>query len=317
MESCKIGLNEHKPFLDKKVEHNHSHSCGHDHSKDGHTHDHRGTDKKVLKIALVITFIVMIIEFYYGFMTNSLALISDAIHMFTHSFALIISLVAIVIASKKAPLSKTYGYYRAEVIAAFINGITIVLSLVWIIYEAIDRFFHPEVIDIKTAMVVASIGLAVNITTGVILMQGDRNNINLKSSFIHMISDALSSVAIIVGYIVMSYTSWYWIDIVLAVMVAFVIGRWAAGVLKSSINTLMESSPIDIDEVKKFISRHDEVIELHDVHIWEITQDMLNMTAHVKIDRSSLDGYEELLQTLNSELKQKYKIVHTTFQLEW
>lgn len=311
MESCKIGLNEHKPFLGKEAE------CSHDHSKDGHAHDHRGTDKKVLKIALIITFTVMLIEFYYGFITNSLALISDAIHMFTHSFALIISLVAIVIASKKAPLSKTYGYYRAEVIAAFINGITIMLSLAWIIYEAVDRFFYPEAIDIKTAMVVATVGLIVNITTGVILMQGDRNNINLKSSFVHMLSDAFSSVAIIIGYIVMVYTSWYWIDIVLAVMVAFVIGRWAVGILKSSINTLMESSPVDIEEVKEFICRHDEVIELHDVHIWEITQDMLNMTAHVKINRSSLDGYEELLQTLNSELKQKYKIVHTTFQLEW
>jgi len=317
VEHCKLGLNEHKPFLETNKKHSHGHSCGHDHSKGEHTHDHRGTDKKVLKIALAITFVVMLLEFYYGFMTNSLALISDAIHMFTHSFALIISLTAIVIASKRAPLSKTFGYYRAEVLAAFINGVTIVLSIIWIIYEAIERFFNPEIIDIKTAMIVASVGLSVNILTGIILMQGDRNNINLKSSFVHMLSDALSSVAIIIGYIVIHYTSWYWIDIVLAVMVALVIGKWAAGVLKSSINTLMESSPIDIDEVKEFICRHDEVIELHDVHVWEITQDMYNMTAHVRIDKSSLENYKEVLRTINSKLKEKYKIVHTTFQFEW
>ncbi len=319
MTECNFGLNDHKPFLGKEKEHSseHDHSHGHDHGADGHTHDHRGTDKKVLKWALSITLITMFLEFFYGFLANSLALISDAIHMFTHSFALIISLVAIIIASKKAPLSKTFGYYRIEVLAAFINGITIILSIIWIVYEAVERFFNPQIIDIKTAMIVAIIGLVVNIVTGVILMQGDRNNINLKSAFIHMLSDALSSVAIIIGYIVIHYTLWYWIDIVLAVIVAIVIGRWAVDVLKASINTLMESSPVDLEEVKKFIERHDEVVELHDVHIWEITQDMYNMTAHVKIEKSSLENYEQLIGEINYELKEKYKIVHTTFQFEW
>lgn len=314
MYSCKFGLNEHKPFLDD--DHHHEHNHDHDHHHE-HTHDHRGTDKKVLKIALVITLITMLLEFFYGFLSNSLALISDAIHMFTHSFALIISLLAIIIASKKAPLEKTFGYYRAEVLAAFINGITIVLSILWIIYEAVVRFFNPATIDIKTALIVASIGLIVNIITGVILMQGDRENVNLKSAFAHMLSDALSSVAIIVGYIIIHFTSWYFIDIILAILVGFVIGKWAVNILKSSINTLMESSPLDIHEIKAFIEKHSEVIELHDIHIWEITQDMYNMTAHIKINKSSLANYERLLNEINCELKHKFKIVHTTFQFEW
>ncbi len=309
MENCNLGLSEHKPYL--KSEHHH---CGHDH---GHSHDHRTGDKKVLKWALGITLITMFLEFFYGFLSNSLALISDAIHMFTHSFALIISLVAIIIASKKAPMNKTFGYYRIEVIAAFINGLTIVLSIFWILYEAIERYINPQIIDIKMAMIVAIIGLVVNVITGVILMQGDKNNINLKSSFIHMLSDALSSVAIILGYIAIVYTSWYWIDIVLAVMVSFVIARWAIDVLKNSINTLMEGSPLDIEEIKNFIEKNDKVKDLHDIHIWEITQDMYNMTAHVKIDKSSLENYEKLLEEINHGLKEKYKIVHTTFQFEW
>ena len=312
MNECKFGLNEHKPFIENKSGCNHNHGDAH-----SHNHDHRGMDKKVLKVALAITFVTMIAEFVYGFLSNSLALISDAIHMFTHSFALIISLAAIIIASKKAPLSKSFGYYRAEVIAAFINGITIILSIVWIVYEAVERFLNPQVIDVKTAMIVACIGLVVNIITGIILMQGDKENINLKSAFMHMLSDALSSVAIIIGYIVIYYTSWYFIDIMLAVLVAIVIGKWAVDILKNSINTLMESSPVDINEVQEFIQRHDEVIELHDVHIWEITQEMYNMTAHVKINKTSLENYEKLLEEINSELKQKYKIVHTTFQFEW
>jgi len=323
MSTCKFGLNEHKPYLEGKDKHHHHHdhdhgdNCGHEHSSGAHMHDHRGTDKKVLKWALTITLITMFLEFFYGFLSNSLALISDAIHMFTHSFALIISLVAIIIASKKAPIEKTFGYYRVEVIAAFINGITIVLSIFWILYEAVERFLNPEIIDVKTAMVVAIIGLVVNLITGFILMQGDKDNINLKSAFIHMLSDALSSVAIIIGYIVIHYTSWYFIDIILAVMVAFVIGKWAIDVLKASVNTLMESSPVDLNEVKEFIERHKEVIELHDVHIWEITGDMYNMTAHVIIEKTSLENYEQLLREINYELKEKYKIVHTTFQFEW
>jgi len=206
MHSCKIGLNSHKP---KIKEHSHSHH-GDDHH---HHHDHRSQDKKVLKIALVITFITMIAEFVFGFLSNSLALISDAIHMFTHSFALIISLVAIIIANKKAPIDKTFGYYRIEVLAAFVNGITIILSIFWIIYEAIERYLNPSIIDLKTAGIVAIIGLIVNIVTGVILMQGDKENVNLKSAFVHMLTDALSSVAIIIGYVVIYYTSWYFIEI--------------------------------------------------------------------------------------------------------
>ena len=316
MENCKFGLNGHKPFINNKDTHHHEHH-EQEHEHHEHTHDHRGTDKKVLKWALSITLITMFLEFFYGFLSNSLALISDAIHMFTHSFALIISLLAIIIASKKAPVSKTFGLYRTEVIAAFVNGITIILSIAWIVYEAVERFFNPQIIDIKTAMIVAVIGLVINIITGVILMQGDKNNINLKSAFVHMLSDALSSVAIILGYVVIYFTSWYFIDMILAVIVAIVIAKWAIDILKNSINTLMESSPLDINDVKQFIERHKEVLELHDVHIWEITQDMYNMTAHVKINKESLENYEQLLHEINHELKEKYKIVHTTFQFEW
>ncbi|MGJ0310118.1 cation diffusion facilitator family transporter [Aliarcobacter cryaerophilus] len=331
MTNCKFGLNEHKPFISKKSVHHHHHDennhnfiekeqyiHSHDNEADSHTHhEHRGTDKKVLKWALSITLITMFLEFFYGFLSNSLALISDAIHMFTHSFALIVSLLAIIIASKTAPISKTFGYYRTEVLAAFVNGITIVLSIAWIIYEAVERFMNPQIIDLKTAIIVAIIGLVVNIITGVILMQGDKDNINLKSAFIHMLSDALSSVAIIIGYIVIYFTSWYFVDIILALIVSIVILKWAIDILKNSTNTLLESSPVDLKEVQEYIEKNEKVLELHDIHIWEITQDMYNMTAHIKIDKKDLENYEEILHKINHNLKEKFKIVHTTFQFEW
>ncbi len=311
MKNCTFGAHEHRPLIKK----HHCHEHNHEH---GHSHDHRGQDRKVLKIALVITFITMIAEFVAGFIGNSLALISDAIHMFTHSFALIISLVAIIIASKKAPINKTFGYYRIEVLAAFINGITIVLSIIWILYEAVERFLNPQIIDLQISMIVAFIGLVVNIITGVILMQGDRENINLKSAFMHMLADALSSVAIIVGYIVIYYTDWYFIDIILALLVAVVIGKWSYGILKDSINTLLESSPVDIEKLKKFITDLDvAILEVHDIHVWEITQDMFNITAHIKIDKNYIDKHKELINKINHKIEHNYNIAHSTFQLEW
>lgn len=314
MHSCKVGLNSHKPKIKHHTHHHHDHH-GHDH--DHHHHDHRTQDKKVLKWALAITFVTMIAEFVFGFLSNSLALISDAIHMFTHSFALIISLVAIIIASKKAPLDKTFGYYRIEVLAAFVNGLTIVLSIFWILYEAVERYFNPGEIDLKTAGTVALIGLVVNIVTGVILMQGDKENVNLKSAFVHMLSDALSSVAIIIGYVVIYYTSWYFIDILLALLVAVVIGKWAYAVLKASTNTLMESSPVDISKLKESVEKNfDEVIDIHDIHVWEITQDMYNMTAHILIEKSDLENYDEILHKVNHMLEDDFHIVHSTLQIE-
>lgn len=314
MHSCQIGLNSHKPKI-KIHSHHHDHE-EHNHEHDHH-HDHRTLDKKVLKIALAITFVTMIAEFIFGFLSHSLALISDAIHMFTHSFALMISLFAIIIANKKAPSEKTFGYYRVEVLAAFVNGLTIILSIFWILYEAVDRYFHPSDIDLKTAGIVAVIGLVVNIVTGVILMQGDKENVNLKSAFIHMLSDALSSVAIIIGYIVIYYTSWYFIDILLALLVAFVIGKWAFSVLKQSTHILMESSPISIEEVKLYIEeKHSKVVDIHDIHIWEITQDMYNMTAHILIQEEDISNYEEILHDVNHTLEEKYSIVHSTLQFE-
>ncbi|MFT5835387.1 MAG: cobalt-zinc-cadmium efflux system protein [Sulfurimonas sp.] len=310
MYSCKVGLNAHKPKIKE-------HCHGHNHDEHNHNHDHRTQDKKVLKIALVITFITMIAEFVFGFLSNSLALISDAIHMFTHSFALIISLIAIIIASKQAPIDKTFGYYRVEVLAAFINGLTIVLSIFWILYEAIDRYFNPSEIDLMTAGIVAIIGLIVNIITGIILMQGDKENINLKSAFVHMLSDALSSVAIIIGYVVIYYTSWYFIDILLALLVALVIGKWAYSVLKQSIQTLMESSPISVQEVKHYIEeKHSKILDMHDIHIWEITQDMHNITAHILIDKKDILDYENILNDVNHTLEDKFSIIHSTLQLE-
>lgn len=308
-------LINHHPTNEHHHNHHHDdHTHEHEHT---HNHDYRNQDKKVLKLALIITFITMVLEFVYGFLGNSLALISDAIHMFTHSFALIISLFAIIISSKSAPASKSFGYYRVEILAAFVNGLTIFLTIFWILYEAIERFITPQEIDVESTLIVAIIGLIVNAITGYILLKGDHSNINLKSAFIHMIGDALSSVAIIIGLVVVYYTGWTLIDPLIALLIAFVIGKWAYSLLSESIHTLVEGSPVDIDAVSVHMNEFEFVMSVSDLHIVKITDNMVILTAHIGVEKNLCDNYQEMINQINSMLKHDFNITHSTIQIEW
>lgn len=292
----------------------HDHHHDHDH---GHHHDFRTADRKALRISLIITFLTMILEIVYGILSGSLALVSDAVHMFTHAFALGISYFAIVYACRKAPADKTFGYHRAEVIAAFINAITIGLSVIWILYEAYGRFVHPRALETQTIFVVAFIGLAVNIVTGLILMKGDMTNLNMRSAFAHMMADTVSSIAIVVGAAVIYYTGWVVIDTLIAVMVAFVIGRWSYTLLKGSVNVLMESSPVDVNDVTAFITdNYAEIEDVHDLHLWEVAHNMYCITAHLSVNCGNGD-FCGLIDRLTEDLHEKFSIGHATFQPEW
>ncbi|MFV0480653.1 MAG: cation diffusion facilitator family transporter [Campylobacteraceae bacterium] len=310
---CIHGNHSHEPLANNA--HHHHHDSSEEESE--HTHDFRSVDKKVLKIGFFITFGAMLVEIIAGVLTNSLALISDAIHMFTHAFALGLSLFAIIIATTKHSMQKTFGYHRIEILAAFINGLTIALSVVWIVYEAIVRLINPLSIDIKTMLIVAIFGLIVNILTGVILYRGDRENINVKSAFLHMLADTASSVVIIIGGVVIYFTNWYIVDTILALMVASVIARWAFGLLRESVNILLESSPLDVNEVKSFIENYDGVLDVHDIHITEITHKMYVLSAHLLISQEKIKSFDRLIKEINHELEHKFGIGHTTFQPEW
>lgn len=319
-ETCVFGRQHHRPASGEKHGHTHHHDHdGHDHGHDhDHSHDHRKTDKKVLLISLVITLIAMGVEIAAGIIAHSLALLSDAVHMLSHAFALGLSYVASVLAARPAPAEKSFGYYRLEVLAALTNGMTILLSVAWILYEAVERFLNPEAVDAMTTIWVAVFGLVVNIATGVILMQGDRENMNLKSAFMHMLADALSSVVVVAGGIAIYYTGWYPIDTLLALLVAFLIARWSLHLVRDAIHILLEGSPLELDEVKKRIEeKFDQVVEVHDLHIWEITHRMRFLTAHLVLEKGDLDDYPDLVDRINRELEHEYDIVHTTFQPEW
>jgi cobalt-zinc-cadmium efflux system protein len=312
---------DHAAAHDHDHDHAHDHDHGHDHSHDAgaaHQHDYRSHDKSVLLLAFTITVTTMGVEIIGGWFTHSLALVSDGIHMFTHAFALAVSWGAIVLASRPANMEKTFGYYRVEVVAAFVNGITILLSAVWIVVEGIARLFSPEPVAIGATLIIAIAGLVINLITGAILMRADQSNMNIRSAFLHMLTDTLSSVAIIIGLIVIHYSGWQWIDPLLALVVAVIILKWSWTLLRDSLHVLMEGSPIDVAALRAHVL-HDfpEVLDIHDVHIWQISQRFNCLTAHVLIKPEAVAGYTALVARINASLREKFEIGHTNFQPEW
>ncbi|HER45429.1 MAG TPA: cation transporter [Thermoplasmatales archaeon] len=284
-----------------------------------HLFEYRHVEQKKLIFSLLITTVVMVLELIGGYLTNSMALLSDAGHMFTHVFALLIGLAAIIIARKPPCHHRTFGLYRAEVLAAFVNGLFLLAIVGIIIYEAILRLLSPVEILGLEMLLIACIGLLVNLTSILILRGSHKENLNIKSIFYHMFADAISSVGIVFAAVVIMFTNWTFIDPFVSIGISAIILLWAWGVLKDSTRILLETSPkglnIDMisDDLKKKFS---EIRELHNVHLWSITPDMLVFSAHVQINESKIqEKQEEVISRINDYLFQKYNIIECTIQI--
>ncbi len=286
----------------------------HDHSHHLHT-DARTMDKKILKISFSMTFLMMLVQFIYSILSNSLALLSDTLHMFSDVFALGISFLAIVAIEKFKDEQKTFGYFRLEVLVAFINALTIILSAVFIIYEAIEKLFNPEVVDAKTMVVVAVLGFLVNaFNTFLMFKSANLNNINMKSAFLHMISDLFGSLLVIIGGIVVYFTNIFYIDTILALILSLLLLRWAIKLLKQSINILLESSPVEVKSVKDVILSYKQVNKILDLHVIEITNKMFVAILHIEVNIESINEFQILYKELSKELLNRFNIGHITIQ---
>jgi len=279
----------------------------------------RSVEKKKLILSLTITLIVMFVEIIGGLITNSIALISDAGHMFTHAFAISISLFAILIARKPPCHHKTFGLYRAEVLAAFINGLFLIPIVGFIIYEAILRFLHPQEIIGLYMLIVAFIGLGVNITS-ILILQGSQNtSLNVKSVFYHMIADAASSIGIVIAAFIIMSTGLVILDPIVSIGISLVILYWAWGILRDSVRVLLEMAPkgINIDTIAEDLKNtFPEIIELYDAHLWTIIPDMLIYSAHIHLNKSLVkNNQEDLIAKINEFLSKNYNIIESTIQI--
>ena len=299
-------------------DHHHEHDHHHSHHAHGHGHSHMPGNKKGLTIALIITAGIMLLEFVGGWITNSLALLSDAGHMFSDTGALALSLIAMWFAARPPSPNKTYGFYRFEILAALLNGISLFVIAGFIISEAYGRFFDPPEVASASMMMISSIGLLANLLSAWSLMkQGDiKGNINVRSAFLHIIGDALGSVGAIIAGLFMWLFSWYIADPIISVLVALLILKSAWTVMKTAVHILMEGTPLTVDctDVRTTLSAIPGVKDVHDLHIWTITSGLDSLSCHILIDDQA--DSQVVLQEAIRLIEHKYKIMHTTIQVE-
>ncbi|WP_185153988.1 cation diffusion facilitator family transporter [Dysgonomonas sp. ZJ709] len=289
----------------------------HDHSSGGHNHTHNA-NKKALTISFILIAGFMVVEFIGGFLTNSLALLSDAGHMLSDAVALGLSLSALIFGARAATASKTYGYKRFEILAALLNGIVLIVLSIYIFHEAIGRLSEPPSVMGKGMIIISTIGLLINILVAWILYsQGStKDNLNVRSAFLHVLGDLLGSVGAIIAAVLIIAFGWYIADPIASMIVSVLVLYSGWNVLKESVNILMEAKPrsVDSDKVMDILKSLDGVIEVHDLHIWMITSEFISMTVHLRVQPDA--DRDSILERAKYTIDKKFGIKHITIQTE-
>ncbi|MGC3874627.1 cation diffusion facilitator family transporter [Halomonas sp. GXIMD04776] len=306
------------------AQHASSQSDSHDHAHHGHGHSHdhdhaptvtADSEKRVFW-AMLLTAGFMIAEFVGGIISGSLALLADAGHMFSDSASLAMALVAFRLSARSPDRQRTFGYRRFQVLAAFVNGLTLFAIALWIFYSAIDRLMSPVDVMAGPMMTIAVIGLFVNIVAFVVLHRGDSDNINLRGAAMHVLGDLLGSVAAIAAALIIMFTGWNAADPILSVLAAGLILRAAWQILRRSAHTLLEGTPdgVEVAEIRTALESIDEVESLHDVHLWGLTPQDPLLSLHLVVCDGADHAY--VLKQAYTVLRERFGITHATLQLE-
>ena len=280
-----------------------------------HSHETPSVNKAFL-IGAAINITYVAIEATYGLISNSLSLLADAGHNFSDVLILLLAWGANILASVKPTNRHTYGYRRATILAAFISGITLIITMGLIAIEAISRLQKLVEPDSVTIIIVAGIGIAVNFITAALFFHRQDTDLNVKGAFLHMIADGLVSVAVVIGGIIIYYTGWLMVDPILSLLIIIVIAYSAWGLVKESFNLSVDGVPVnvDIESIKQYLLSLPEVEEIHDLHIWAMSTTQVALTAHLLRNSPNID--DDLLHHAATELREKFGIHHTTIQIE-
>ncbi len=281
-----------------------------------HNHSHRPSYNKAFAVGISLNLIYIIVEFIYGIIANSMALIADAGHNLSDVLGLVLAWGASYLASKSPTEKRTYGFRKSTVLASLINAVILLIAVGAIAIESVKRFTAPQIIDSQIIIYVAAIGVVINAFTAYLFFAGHKKDLNIKGAFLHMAADAAVSLGVVIAAVIIGYTNLYWIDPVISLIIVFIItvGTW--GLLKESVNLSLDAVPknINIEEVRNYLFNLEGVKNVHDLHIWAMSTTETALTVHLFKPDS---GYnDKFIEMINEDLKNKFEIDHATIQIE-
>lgn len=287
----------------------------------GHVHIHKHEVKgKNLVLSIVLNLVITLAQVVGGIISGSLSLISDALHNFSDVLTLIFSYIAHKLSRRKASIEHTFGYKRAELIAAFVNAATLVIVALFLIYGAVQRFFEPQTIQSGIVIWLAVLGIAVNGFSAILLKKDASHNINMKSAYLHLFTDMMASVAVMIGGLLMKFYHWFWVDSVLTLAIAIYLIVVGIQLLKDSTKMLMLFTPgfIDIKELVREVHKIPGVNKLHHIHVWHLNDEELHLEAHLDCSEDiRMSEFNELLHEIEQVLFHKFNINHINIQPEF
>jgi cobalt-zinc-cadmium efflux system protein len=267
---------------------------------------------------MALNFFITIAEIIGGFISGSLSLISDALHNFSDGIAIIITYIAMRLSKRPKTSKYTFGLKRAEILAAIINASTLIIISFFLIKEAIDRFYNPSPITGSLMLIVASLGLLANVAGTLLLKKGSEGNLNIRAAYFHLLSDAVSSLAVIIGALFIIFYKIYWIDPLLTVLISLYILKETYEIVKESVEILMMSNPegIDLEVIKNIVEKIPGVINIHHIHLWKLNDNDTHFEAHIEVEDMVVSKTAEIQKLIEHELHERYEINHTTLQFE-
>lgn len=286
-----------------------------------HSHLHNNTSEtseKNLFITIALNIFITVVQIIGGIISGSLSLISDAMHNFSDAVAIVVTFVALRLSKKPKTPKYTFGLKRAEIIAAVVNASTLIIISFFLIREAVERLYNPNEIAGGLMLVVAVFGFIPNVIGAMLLKKGSEKNINIRTAYFHLLSDAVSSIAIIIGAVFIIYFKVYWIDPILTILIAVYILYQTYKILKESVDILMMSNPegINLNDIKILVERIPGVNNIHHVHLWKLNDNETHFEAHIDVDDITVKETSEIQKQIEIMLHDKYEITHTTLQFE-
>lgn len=289
------------------------------HQHPGHNHSHKDLKRRNLIISILLNILITVSQVIGGIISGSLALLSDALHNFSDVLSLIISYIATVLAKKEASTNKTFGYKRAEIIAAFVNSATLIVVAVLLMVEAVERFMNPQPIGYNLVIWLSLLGILANGFSVLLLKKDSHHNMNMRSAYLHLLTDMMASVAVLVGGLLMKFYGLFWIDPLLTILIAIYLIYMGYDLLKASTRVLMLFTP-DTVEVKKIvaaISQLPRIKNVHHVHIWQLNEEEVHLEAHIDFTEDiNLSEFDSILDQIEEEVR-KFGINHVNIQPEF